>query len=255
MTQRRDYRFARRPKWLAGHVIALLAVVVFVNMGFWQMRRLSDRQEFNAILMDRTTVGEVALDDALAQFGPSQDSLELRVVVAAGEYRPAEEVILIAKSYNGLSGHQVLTPLYLGDGRAVVVDRGWVSIDLDQPGMVAFAPPEGLVEVSGVLRKTEVRGSVGPVTPAEGILTQIARPNLDRLDSQVEADLLPVYIQLLNQNPSQPGDYPALVPLPQPSEGSHRGYAVQWFLFAAVTVVGYPILLRRTAEEAPEGVV
>ena len=38
-------------------------------------------------------------------------------------------------------------------------------------------------------------------------------------------------------------DYPALVPLPEPSEGPHRGYAVQWFLFAAVTVVGYPVLL------------
>jgi surfeit locus 1 family protein len=252
MTQQRDYAFARRPKWLAGHVLALLAVIVFVNMGFWQMRRLSDRQDFNALLMSRTTVDEIALDEALNQFGPSQDSLELRAVVASGEYRQAEEVILIAKSYNGLSGHHVLTPLYLEDGRAVLVDRGWVPIDLDEPGMAVFAPPDGTVQVHGTLRKTEVRGSVGPVTPADGVLTQIARPNLERLDSQVEAELLPVYIQLLTQNPAQGGDYPALVPLPQPSEGSHRGYAVQWFLFAAVTVVGYPILLRRTAEERSE---
>jgi surfeit locus 1 family protein len=252
MTQQRDYAFARRPKWLAGHVLALLAVIVFVNMGFWQMRRLSDRQDFNALLMSRTTIDEIALDEALNQFGPSQDSLELRAVVASGEYRQAEEVILIAKSYNGLSGHHVLTPLYLEDGRAVLVDRGWVPIDLDEPGMAVFAPPGGTVQVHGALRKTEVRGSVGPVTPADGVLTQIARPNLERLDSQVEAELLPVYIQLLTQNPAQGGDYPALVPLPQPSEGSHRGYAVQWFLFAAVTVVGYPILLRRTAEERSE---
>jgi surfeit locus 1 family protein len=252
MTPQRDYAFARKPKWLAGHVLALLAVIVFVNMGFWQMRRLSDRQDFNALLMSRTTVEEIALNEALNQFGPSQDSLELRAVVASGEYRQAEEVILIAKSYNGLSGHHVLTPLYLEDGRAVMVDRGWVPIDLDEPGMIVFAPPDGTVHVHGALRKTEVRGSVGPVTPADGVLTQIARPNLERLDSQVEAELLPVYIQLLEQNPAQGGDYPALVSLPQPSEGSHRGYAVQWFLFAAVAVVGYPILLRRTAEERSE---
>ena len=28
-------------------------------------------------------------------------------------------------------------------------------------------------------------------------------------------------------------------------EGPHFSYAVQWFLFATVGVVGYPILLRR----------
>ena len=60
--------------------------------------------------------------------------------------------------------------------------------------------------------------------------------------------LAPVYIQLLEQDPPPVTTYPALVALPEPSEGPHRGYAVQWFLFAAVTVVGYPILLRRTAD-------
>lgn len=147
VTQRRNYGFTRRPKWIVGHVIVIVAVLIFINMGLWQLRRLGDRQDFNTLLMDRTTVGEVALDEALARFGPSQDELELRVVVATGKYRPAEEVILIAKSYNGLSGHHVLTPLDLGDGRAVIVDRGWVPIDLDQPGMTEFAPPSGTVSV------------------------------------------------------------------------------------------------------------
>lgn len=80
-------------------------------------------------------------------------------------------------------------------------------------------------------------------------MLQVPRVNVERLDAQVAGAVVPVYIQLLRQNPAQFGDYPALVALPQPSEGPHRGYAVQWFLFAAVTIVGYPILLRRTAEE------
>jgi len=60
---------------------------------------------------------------------------------------------------------------------------------------------------------------------------------------------LPVYVQLLEQDPPQPGSIPAVVALPEPSEGSHRGYAVQWFLFALVVVVGYPILVWRTASD------
>lgn len=248
MTLERSYQFARRPKWIAGHIIVIVAVVVFVNMGFWQLRRLGERQEFNDLLLERTTVGEIAFDDAVARYGPDQDNLELRVVVATGEYRVSEETILLARSFNGLSGHHVLTPLYLDDERALLVDRGWVPIDLDRPGMAAVAPPPGETTVYGVLRKTEVRGSFGPVIPAEGVVTQVPRVDLARLDGQVEGELAPVYVQLLKQNPALDATYPALVRLPEPSEGSHRGYAVQWFLFAAVAAIGYPILLRRTSE-------
>ncbi len=248
----RNYRFARRPKWIAGHIIVLVAIVVFVNMGFWQLRRLDERRDFNALLVSRSTAAEIPLARALADYGLSPESLELRRVTAAGSYAPQEETILLARSFNGVSGHHVLTPLYLGGERAVVVDRGWVPIDLDQPGLEAFAPPQGQVNVVGILRKSEQRGSFGPTIPAEGVVTQVPRVDLERLDDQVTGDVLPVYIELQEQSPAQTGDLPRPVLPPEPSEGPHRGYAVQWFLFAAVTAVGYPILLRRTAETSQD---
>lgn len=244
----RDFGFVRRPIWLLGHVVVLAAVVVFIMMGFWQIRRLQERQDFNDLLSSRTTVAAAPLDSVLAEFAPSQEELELRFVIARGEYRPSEEIILLARSYNGLSGHHVLTPLDLGDGRAVVVDRGWVPIDLDQPSMAEFAPPPGPVDVYGVLRKTEERGSFGPSDALDGVLTQTIRVDLTRLDQQIEGELVPVYIQLQKENPASGLDHPSVVALPEPSEGPHRGYAVQWFLFAGVVAVGYPILLWRTAE-------
>jgi cytochrome oxidase assembly protein ShyY1 len=168
-------------------------------------------------------------------------------VDAAGEYRQGEEVILLARSFRGVSGHHVLTPLYVEGDRTVIVDRGWVPLDLGTPGRAEHAPPTGTVTVRGVLRPTEVRGSFGPTIPEDGIVTQVPRVDLDRLQEQISGDLLPVYLQLLEQDPGQSGELPRLVPLPEPSEGPHRAYAVQWFLFAAVTAIGYPILLRRTA--------
>jgi surfeit locus 1 family protein len=243
-----DYSFVRRPKWVAGHIIVLIAVAVFINMGFWQLRRLAERQDFNDRLLARTTVAEQPLDATLARYGNSQDDLELRIVAVTGTYRTVDEVILRAQSLNGISGHHVLTPLDLGDGRVLIVDRGWVPIDMDQPGQPEARPPAGVVDIHAALRKTQVRGSFGPVDPAEGTLTQIARVDLARLGQQIDGEVIPVFAQLLKQDPAQPGDLPALVPLPQPSEGSHRGYAVQWFLFAGVTLVGYPLLLRRTAD-------
>ncbi len=246
----RDYTFVRRPIWLVGHLIVIIAVIVFIAMGFWQLRRLADRQDFNSILIERTNEVAIPLVEALDRYGPDQGSLELRAVSVSGTYAIQEEVVLLARSYNGISGHHVVTPLYLEGNRAIMIDRGWVPIDLDEPGLEAFAPPSGQVDLAGVLRKTEVRGSFGPTIPPDGVVTQVPRVDLERLDSQVEADLMPVYIQLLEQSPEPSGDLPRLVALPEPSEGPHRGYAVQWFLFALVTVVGYPILLWRTAATA-----
>ena len=245
----RNYRFALRPKWVAGHLIVVMALVVFVSMGFWQLRRLDERRDFNERLLSRTTAAEIPFEEALDRYGPDQDELELRVVVATGTYRPEEELILLARSFNGLSGHHVLTPLYLESGAGVVlVDRGWVPIDLDQPGLEDLAPVASNTTVYGVLRKTETRGSFGPQIPPEGTVDQVPRVDVERIDQQVEGDLAPVYIQLLKQQPASDTAYPTLVALPEPSEGPHLGYAVQWFLFAAVTAVGYPILLRRTAD-------
>ncbi len=243
-----DLRFLRRPIWIAGHVIVVVSLIVFVLMGLWQLRRLEERQAFNELITDRSDQAARDFDDVIADFGPDQDNLELRVVVAAGTYKETEELILRSRSLNGLSGHHVLTPLDLGDGRSVLVDRGWVPIDLDQPGDATFAPPAGSVDVYGFLRKTETRGSFGPVDPQDGVLAQIARVDLARIDSQVDGDLAPVYIQLLRESTVSGLELPAFVALPEPTEGAHRGYAVQWFLFALVTGVGYPVLLWRTGQ-------
>jgi cytochrome oxidase assembly protein ShyY1 len=37
--------------------------------------------------------------------------------------------------------------------------------------------------------------------------------------------------------------------LPEPAldEGPHLGYAVQWFIFSTIALVGYPLIIRRSA--------
>ena len=47
--------------------------------------------------------------------------------------------------------------------------------------------------------------------------------------------------------PEADGDYPIRLDPPARDEGPHLSYAVQWFLFSGVVIVGYPLLLRRRA--------
>ncbi len=238
-----DYGFARRPVWLVGHLVALAAVVGFVFLGLWQFDRHEVRRGLDAVLTARLELPPAELTDVVGD--PA--AAEFRPVVVRGSYRPADEVILQARSHEGRSGHEVLTPLVLADGSAVIVDRGWVPIDVEGPPVVGAEAAALDVEVEGYVRLSQRRTGLGPVDPADGVLDRVARVDLDRLQQQIDLPLLGFWVQLRSQEPSQ-AEFPLPVEPPRPGEGpAHLSYAVQWFAFAAIVAIAYPILLRRTA--------
>ncbi|NND04529.1 MAG: SURF1 family protein, partial [Acidimicrobiia bacterium] len=102
--------------------------------------------------------------------------------------------------------------------------------------------------IVGVARRTEVRGSLGPVDPATGDLERISRVDINRLEPQMSSPLVRFYLQLVE--PRDVAELPLTLPVPEPGGGPpHLSYAVQWFVFAGVVVVGYPLLMRSTARK------
>lgn len=232
----RPMAFLRSPVWLLGHVIALTVVVLFINLGFWQLRRLDEVRDYNATVSARLAEPPRPLDDVLAGSGDPEE-LAYRRVTVSGRYLADEEVLLSTRSYGGSPGHHLLTPLQTDTGEGIVVDRGWVPLQFDEPPVAEAAPAAGEVTVTGMLFPPQP----SPSTGSERIefLRQV---DLDRLGRQVSVDLAPVY--LLDQE--QGGqDLPRVAALPALDEGPHLSYAWQWFLFAGVVAVGYPLLLRR----------
>ena len=242
----REFSFLKSPKWIAGILIALIAVVLFVNLGLWQLRRLDERTALNATIADRMTATPEDLNEVLAQFGSDPETLEYRRVSVSGTYRLTDEAILQSRSQGGRSGHNALTPLLTTTGEVLVVDRGWVPIDVQGPPIVDAEPTAVDVTLTGVLRRGETYGPLGNV-PESGPVTHIGRIDLPTLASGWGTEVLPVYLALETQDPAQQGALPAPLLLVAPGEGPHLSYAVQWFLFATVVVIGFPLLVFRTA--------
>ncbi|HUH07501.1 MAG TPA: SURF1 family protein [Egibacteraceae bacterium] len=240
-------RFWLTPRWLISHVLVALLAGLFVSLGIWQLNRLDERRAHNAMVAERMGGAAQPLDEALAQ--GDGDELDYRRVTVTGEFLHAEEVLLGPLSRDGEPGYHVLTPLATADGRGVLIDRGWVPYRYDEPPVADAAPPMAQVTVSGIARRSQQQESFGPRIPAEGRLSSIARVDVSRLQRQASLDLAPVYIQLGTQEPSQSGPLPLPPALPELTEGNHLSYAVQWFLFAAIGVIGYGALLRGGARE------
>jgi surfeit locus 1 family protein len=243
------YGFLKSPLWIAGIVIALASAILFVNLGLWQLRRLDERRDMNATIAARIDDDPVRLQTALATFGTNPASLAYRRIVVEGEYATADEVMIVGKTLSGLSGHDVVTRL-LFDGGTVAVNRGWVPIDSEGPPVVGAEPPAGTVELTGVLLEQQKQGSLG--TPAsDGAYRRLGRIDLDTLSGQWKG-LLPVYLLLETQTPA--GDeLPVPRPLPEFDEGPHLSYAIQWFVFAAIVAIGFPILVVQNATRRGSG--
>ncbi len=241
----RSYRFLARPRWVAALAIASIAVVAFVFLGFWQLGRLAERRALNDKILERADSDPVDLDTLVADGTIDVTDLEYVPIVAAGHYLEDREIILSARSQAGRSGHNVLTPLVTAGGTTVIVDRGWVPVDVDGPPVIGAEPPEGIVRVVGMLRRSETHGPLGPVDAVP--FQRVGRIDLPILATKLDLDLLPMYVVLVEQEPAQQGDLPIPLPPPQLSEGPHLAYAVQWFLFALVVAVGFPVLIVRTA--------
>ena len=237
-----------RPWWVVSHVLVLALLVVMVNLGFWQLRRLEERRDLNALQAERTAVAVVPVDVLASEIASGGlDGAEYRVVEAMGHYLVSDEVAVRNRTLSGFPGVWLLTPLVPADGPALVVNRGWVPQSSSDPSArPPSAAPAGEVVVRGVVRLSEQRVGLGVADPADGRLATLARPDIERYAAQLDYPVHPFYLQLNSQDPP-PGDYPLMVALPTPTDGPHLGYAVQWFIFSAIAVIGYPLVLRHVS--------
>ena len=206
-------------------VIALAVAAVCVRLGVWQLDRLSQRRARNAV----TAAALAAPPLEAGALALSADSAARHRVHARGVYDYARERVRPARFYDGVPGVAVLTPLRLADGRAVFVDRGWApSPDARHIELAAFRESD-TVEVLG-LGVALPRGH-GDVDPA-------------RLADSVPYPLLPFGIQQL---PSGPAAMLRRWPVPRLDSGPHLGYAVQWFSFGLIALVGSAVLIVKTS--------
>jgi surfeit locus 1 family protein len=251
-----DYSFLWKPRWILSHLFVLAVVVAFVNLGFWQLRRLDERRTYNATVESRQDLPAAPLDELLADGTTSTpeavDEVTFRPTVVSGTYQTDQEVLIRNRTFDGVPGYWVVTPLLLDDGSAVAVNRGWVPFAPTSPDgpWPQFAPTSGRVSVEGMVRAPQARSTGlvgGPKDAEEGRLWTLSRVDVGRLQQQAPEPLYPLFVDLRTSDPAQSGDLPLPVPPPELGEGNHLNYAGQWFIFATLTVIVYPLLLRRVA--------
>ena len=233
--------FSRR--WWYVTIFVILGVIFLARLGFWQLDRLAQRRELNQLIVERWDQAPFDLNQNTL---PTQfEELGYRRIQANGVLDYDHQIVLKNQNRDTAPGANLVTPLLLPDGQAILVARGWIPYNSSKPEdwpqfnetsneTSSDAPPE--VRVVGMIQKSQVLpGATAPETPQ----TEWFRIDIEAIQRQIPYPLLPVF---LTQLPEPGRAYDALpyrtVPF-EITEGNHFSYALQWFMFAAILGGGY----------------
>jgi surfeit locus 1 family protein len=243
------------PRWIITTLFVIAAVFGMVRLGFWQLNRLEERREFNARVLAQVNAPPIDLpseipDDAAALF-----DMDYRKVTARGIYIAGDEILLRNQVRDGMPGFDLITPLRLsGTDTTILVDRGFIPMSGSDPEQRKQYEQSGEVVVTGILRRPVIPRFAGvpdpTLTPGQTRLDSWNAIRIDRIQSQVEGQLLPVYLQAAPPDSQSSPPYASLEQ-PELSEGPHMGYALQWFSFAMILAIGYPLLVRKQLRDHP----
>ncbi len=224
----------RRRGRLVPALAALALVATAISLGQWQLRRADEKRVLQARIDAAATAAPVSVPSSPVQ----ASSLDGRRVVVEGRWDAKHTVFVDNRTYKGVAGFHVATPVRIGDSQMhVLVLRGWVASDRgDRLRLPEVPTPAGAVRVEGmaqadIAQVLELKAS-GLPGPQERIWQNI---DLSRFARWSGVTLQPV---LVRQDARGAPDDGLVRDWPVPGAGvdKHVGYAFQWFTLAAATV-------------------
>ncbi|VDS07684.1 SURF1 family protein [Paracoccus haematequi] len=197
-------------------IFGILGCAILINLGLWQLRRLDEKEGLLARIQAGIEAPAVPLPAAV------DPSMKYLPVTVSGTTTGAEIDVLSGSKEQG-GGYQIVSRFITDDGRAILLDRGFVPQELRH----AERGPTRL-SVRGNLHWPDEKGSATP------------EPNLD--ENIWFARDVPAMAKALDTEPILvvarfvEGDAQGVEPIPVAIEGipnNHLSYAVQWFMIAA----------------------
>jgi surfeit locus 1 family protein len=219
-------------------VASLLACVMFIGLGVWQLHRLAWKEGLIAAADARAHSAPAPLPppDAWAALNPAD--YEYRRVEARGVYDLADQELVFTDideprgRYAGV-GYYVMTPMKLDDGGVVIVNRGFVPEAMKAD---AAKGPQGETKIVALMRASERRNLFTPADdPARGVFYTR------------DVDGLAAALKLGPHAPFTLDAEAGPDPLPQGGEtrltfvNNHLGYAFTWFGMAAALTGVYGV--------------
>ncbi|MFV0297571.1 MAG: SURF1 family protein [Hyphomicrobiaceae bacterium] len=221
-------------------VSAVIAFVILVSLGTWQVHRLAWKEDLIAQIAARATAPPVSLDTAIKRWHDGENIEYLRVAMTGRWLNDREQFVWAVGPQGG--GWDVFTPLLTASGQYVIVNRGFVpEAYRDRTRRPEPGGPNAEVHVVGLVRHPETPGLFTPDNDTmrnrwfwrdlDGMKKTMQLGDHPVAPMFIDAERLPPAVAAAN--PGLPRGGATHLTLPN----SHLQYAVTWYGLA-LTLIG-----------------
>lgn len=227
-----------RGRTIAFGLLTAATAAVCVRLGIWQLDRLSQRQAQNVIVTSRGAQPPLSL---AALQGQDTSATHWRRVTVRGVADYSKELVHATRSQNGSPGVYLLTPVRPLDGHwgdtTIIVLRGYVYAADGRTLDFEKAREADTLQLDALLT------SFPPPKPGQAVMRSSPRAmrllNRDTMATLIGRPVAPFILLALGDTIMQDITRPVRVPPPPVTDGPHLSYALQWFGFASVFIVGF----------------
>ena len=233
------YEFA--PSWFST-LLMIFGVSLFISLGNWQLDRAASKKA----ALDAWTkqAQQPALPFATAVNPPKNN----QTLILTGAYQADKQFLLDNKLYRQKTGYEVYSTFKLIDGRAVLINRGWLPAPPYRTQLPSIAVASGQLQLlARSYQRTQLPPVLGQVAETERWPVRIQVPDITLMAKLAKLDLaLNTEMRLL---PNQPGALMIASPVANITPNKSLGYAWQWFTFALVTILLWLFINNRAIEK------
>ena len=235
-----NVRFTPR---LGMSLLAILAIILFVRLGLWQVQRANEKKQM------LVAHHQLAKQAPIAWQSSKKLPQQYQPLKITGKYI-AKTLLLDNQHYQHQFGYQVISPLMLADGKVILIDRGWVAGDVTRQTLPRIIIPDGPIEAIGSAyypsSKNWLLGQMVEKEEANVTVIELIDPKL--IAQFLHKSLYPFIIRLDNQADHGFVREWAIVSMPPER---HYAYALQWFAMALVILIIF-IALNLTTKKKHE---
>jgi len=221
-----------RVNWIIG-LFVLMTFGTFVRLGIWQIDRAGEKVALQEALQAERQQAAVALDDLPDRMDTAD--LQGQHVVLEGEFLNERVILLAPRIYNTAVGYEVVTPFRLqSNGQLVLVNRGWIPVKHAEDSALNLQPVAGFLKLTAQIHIPEVS-----LVESQGTETtwpiQMRFLNIEYVSLLLGEEVFPYPVRMTEgQTAVLVRNWPAV----NVDISVNLGYALQWFFFALVVLIG-----------------
>ncbi len=220
------------PLWAT--LFTLLSLTILCSLGTWQLYRL----EWKRVILERLEAeyARNPLENRLRYEDFRAKDLHFVRGAVRGRFLHLREIPLAPRTLDGRPGYHILTPFELEEGGTILINRGWVPLELKTPNTRPESLVGGTLTITGLFRQPE---RANPFIPNNAPQTNDwYRIDLEQIAQAKNLDK-PAPVILYAEHTANEAAYPVPSTKQWRPNNNHFAYACFWFSMAVILIAVY----------------